>query len=571
MSKRMNDGLAPHPASALAPVQPRCAWPPLHRVERRQEGEELALLTALRPELGWPCQWAWLPVRETPAGYEPLQAGRPLREQVRLRDFELAGLTHPSEALRCRLPLDEVPADPGTGLLCLLLYADLRGQWVASSRHSASAQDELEAALQAALAMGPVELRHAFVPRPEPDESAAREEGLSLILAACQYPPGLLDARQGAERDPRRAGPVDAALARMVDFTRNTPEGRACSLLLIAGDEIYADASGGLADAHNSVDRFTRAYQHFKAGLIRHLPPSLQRIVHAPDDHEIEDNWCPLLRGDGEQDGGPWVDAGRAAAWAARWEPGEREGLHEHFWHRFDWRGVRFFIADARLERQPRPLSRLMTARIMGDVQWQALRTWLAKKDERPRVVLSGSLLLPRRRRVAEYPGAAAASDAWDGFPASQHDLLRALWVHGAQDVIFLSGDEHRSGYVSAWVGVDDGQGGLRDDQPRVRLLSLHSSALHSPWPFSVTEAEEFQAPDSFALMPEGGPGAAALAASEPALRCVVSRWADHPGDGFAVLRLRTGGVDVRFDRAEAATTTVIWSGASVESLPEAG
>lgn len=542
------------------PVEPRCAWPPLHRVERRQEGDTLALLTALRPELGWPREWAWLPVRETAAGYEPLDPAQPLHRQVRRRDFELAGQAHPGEALRCRLPLEEVPEVPGTGLLCLLLYADVRGQWIESARHAGTADDELEDALRAALAMDATALRHAFVTRPEPDEAAPREEGLSFLLAACQYPPGLLDARQGAERDPRRAGPVDAALARMVDFTRHTPAGRACSLLLIAGDEIYADASGGLADAHSAVERYTRAYQQFKAGLVRHLPPTLERIVHAPDDHEIEDNWGPVLRRDGREDGGPWIDAARAAAWAARWEPGEREGLHRHFWHRFDWRGVRFFIADARLEREPRPQSRLMSARIMGDAQWQALQGWLAQPDTRPRVVLSGSLLLPRRRSVAEYPGAAAASDAFDGFPASQHDLLRALWTHGAQDVVFLSGDEHRSGFATAWVGVDDGHGGLRTDQPRVRLLSLHSSALHAPWPFSVTEQEAFQVPDSFALMPEGGGSGTATA---PPLRCVVTDWADHPGDGFAVIRMQAGRVEVAFDRTDAPPRFAAWDTAS--------
>ncbi|HLO96570.1 MAG TPA: hypothetical protein VK195_19850 [Burkholderiaceae bacterium] len=143
----MNEPTTPlPPPRSLPPVEPRCAWPPLHRVERRQEGAELALLTALRPELGWPRQWAWLPVRETPAGYEPLQPGSPLREQVRLRDFEMAGQSHPGEALRCRLPLDEVPAEPGTGLLCLLLYADLRGQWIAAEHRALSADEELEAA-----------------------------------------------------------------------------------------------------------------------------------------------------------------------------------------------------------------------------------------------------------------------------------------------------------------------------------------------------------------------------------------------------------------------------------------
>lgn len=554
MNKPLDPGVDRHPA-APSPVEPLCAWPPLHRVERQLEGDTLVMLTALRPELGWPIQWAWLKVRETLSGYVALEPARPLREQLVQVGFEMAGQAHPGEALRCRLPLEAVPPEPGTGLLCLLLYVDARGQWIAGARRAQRPDDELEAALQAALAMETTALRHAFVPRPQPDETAAREEGLSFILAACQYPPGLLDAPQGAERDPRRAGPVDAALARLVDFTRHTPEGQACSLLLIAGDEIYADASGGLADAHNSVERYSRAYSQFKAGLVRHLPPTLARIVHAPDDHEIEDNWGPVRRADGREDGGPWIDPARAAAWAARWEPGEREGLHRHFWHRFDWRGVRFFIADTRTERQPRPQSRLLTARIMGQAQWLALQDWLGQPDDRPRVVLSGSLLLPRRRSVAEYPGAAAASDAFDGFPASQHDLLRALWTQGANDVVFLSGDEHRSGHATAWVGVDDGQGGLRKDQPVIRLLSLHSSALYAPWPFSVTDQEAFQVPDSFALMPAGD----AAASAGPPLRCLVTAWADHPGDGFAVVRMRAGQVEVAFNRAEGGTSFARW------------
>ena len=39
--------------------------------------------------------------------------------------------------------------------------------------------------------------------------------GLSLVLAACQYPPGLLDHSVGAEQDPTLASPAEASLARV--------------------------------------------------------------------------------------------------------------------------------------------------------------------------------------------------------------------------------------------------------------------------------------------------------------------------------------------------------------------
>lgn len=548
--------------SALLP-ELRCAFPPLHRVERAREGDELALLTALRPDLGWPRQWAWLPVRQEADGsFAPLGGpGLPLEGQVLLRPFERPGLGEPGDALRVRLPLTDFPAPRDAagrpcGLLCLLVYADLRRQ----SREGARGEASLEAALAAALALGPRALRHAFVPLPVGAEAAGDEgldEALDFVLAACQYPPQMLDmGPTGATPD--KVGPGLAALARLVDFARGEP-GAAVSLLLLAGDQIYADSTGGLADGRNSVDRYARPYQQFKAGPIRHLPPSLERIVHAPDDHEIVDNWEPVAdpAAPGGQRRGPLVDAALAAAWAARWEPGERPGLLEHFWHGFDWRGAAFFIADSRTEREPRHLARLDEAQMLGAAQRAAIERWLAESAGRPRFLLSGALPLPRRRATREHAASALRSDAWDGYPASLRWLLGTLWAQRADGLVLLSGDEHRSGCVEIEIAPADGAG------PALRLLSVHSSGLYTPWPFAVTRVEDFAAPEVFEFAGPGG----------EALRCTVGAWRDFPGDGFALLRLDRGGRRLRlwFDRAGRAlraADAARWAAPDVEFAP---
>jgi alkaline phosphatase D len=510
-----------------------CAFPPLARVERAPaEGRPFVhVLTMLRPEQGWPRFWAWLPVRWSD------ERGAQALAPAHLLPFERPEHGDPGVPLRSELPLPWFPPAPDCGLLCLFIYADLRAQQREGQQEPVDAdlQAALARSVAEALAVSPVELRHAFV-RP-PGEDVAGAEGLSLVLAACQYPPGLLDHSVGAEQDPTLASPAESSLARLVAFTRGRPAGAAVSLLLLAGDQVYADASGGFFDPANSVERHHKPYQHFKAGLMRHLPPSLERIVHMPDDHEIQDNWEPIANPalPGGRDAGRFFQRATEAAWQQRWDaaPG-RQSPHGRFWHAFDWRGAAFFMADSRTERGPRRVDLLAQAQLLERPQREALSAWLASKRGMPRFVLSGSLLLPRRRASAEHPASALRSDAWDGYPATLHWLLGELWAQRADGVVFLSGDEHRSGFVSACIEAVDGE------PAPVRLHSIHSSGLYTPWPFAVTNPEDFAAPESFTFPgPEG-----------QVLRCTVSAWADFPGDGFALLRQRGGALALWFDRA---------------------
>ncbi len=511
-----------------------CAFPPLTRLERAaaDDGVHLHVLTQLRPELGWPRCWAWLPVRWSDA-----QGAQALGPAHRLR-FVRPEPGDPGTPLRSELPLAWVPDAPDAGLLCLLVYADLRAQ----SHEGHLEPDDVDAdaaiarSLAEALAVPALELRHALLRRPGVD-TAGEAGGLSLVLAACQYPPGLLDRSPGAEQDPSLASPAEASLARLLAFTRGPAAGAEVSLLLLAGDQVYADASGGFFDPVNSVERHGKPYQHFKAGLMRHLPPSLERIVHMPDDHEIQDNWEPVANpaSPGGRDAGRFFKRAAQATWTHRWDAAPtRRAPHGLFWHIFDWRGAAFFMADSRTERGPRRVDLLAEAQLLERPQREALSAWLAATQGRPRFVLSGSLLLPRRRSSAEHPASALRSDAWDGYPATLHWLLGELWAQQAQDVVFLSGDEHRSGHVSARIEAES------DEPAPVRLHSIHSSGLYAPWPFAVTNPEDFAAPESFTFPGPGG----------QVLRCTVSAWADFPGDGFALLRQRGGRLELWFDRA---------------------
>jgi len=497
--------------------------PPLVRTESALgEDGRVHILTALRPEQGWPRAWAWLPVRQRPDWAVEVIA------PLRLHPFERGGQDI-GEPLRQSLPLDWFPAaaEGGSlgrvGLLGLFIYAHPQALAVEGGQPALRALEAL--AIEAA---GDVQAGLGLVLRP------AEEAGeLSFLLAACQYPPGVLDHSPEALAQPGSASPAEASLARLVAFCRRHPQGAEASLLILAGDQIYADASSGLFDPTNEIDRYAKPYMAFKSGVIRHLPPTLRRVVHVPDDHEIEDGWEPVA-GAAEPQGPLYADA-RQAAWTHRWnaQPGEAEVAH--FWHSFDWLGAAFFIADSRFEREPRRWDLWCGAQLFSTAQRDALYAWLAASAGRPRFVVSSALLLPRRQATREHAASCLRSDAWCGYPASLHGLLAELWRNQSQDVVFLSGDEHRSGHVTVHLEPVDG------NAPPLRLYSIHSSALYAPWPFAVTKPQDLAAPEVFEF---DGPAGLRL-------RCTVSAWTDHPGDGFALLRLAGGDLQLWFDRRE--------------------
>ncbi|MFG6448740.1 alkaline phosphatase D family protein [Roseateles sp. BYS180W] len=528
---------------------------PAHRIERHVHADgRVALLTALRPELGRPSAWWWQPLAWAGGlNYRAL----PLHGQMQALPEPLPPLGTP---LRWTLPAQLWPARqtlqahlrPGerVGLLGLAVYRDLRTPQQAGVGVHATG---LEQAVAELLTHPSEQWCHGFVLMPEEQQAqAAAGAAVSVAFGACQYPPGLLDASHGWERDPERASPALASLARLHALARHPTLGPELSLLLILGDQIYADATAGLADPDSSLERYAANYQRFKRGPVRLLPPTLARIVHTPDDHEIVDNWEPRLAPDGSVQRGPWVQAAAQAAWDYRWEADAQaqrgaSATAQQLWHAFDWRGIAVFACDSRFEREPRRLDTVAHAHMLGQAQRSALAQWLAHSRGRPRLLLTGTLPLPRRVRSAQHPAQALRSDAWCGYPASLHALLGEIWRQRADGLLLLSGDEHRSGWVSFELQALD----AGPDAPVVRAASLHSSAFYAPWAFTVTPAHELATPDEWEFQPEPlCSGDAPL----PRLRCRVSSWQDHPGDGFALLRWQDHSRtwQLWFDRARA-------------------
>jgi hypothetical protein len=268
------------------------------------------------------------------------------------------------------------------------------------------------------------------------------------------------------------------------------------------------------------------------------------------DDHEIRDNWEP-------RPADPANDELRKAGLGSygRYQRNRPHGFSlPRAWKRLTHRGIAFFLADTRTERQARKaLLRPEEPRIMSARQAWILNAWLTDTIGHPAFVVSPSMLLPRRRLSARRPEAALHSDAWDGYPGSLHALLAAVWRTGRSDLVFLSGDEHLSCIVR--VTVSD-----LARKRKVTLHSVHSSGLYAPWPFANSVPELFVESDHWCFSDPADPSTR--------LYCKVKVLDWLPGDGFACLSLRRSDerswkLTVAFDRAHSSPkprTLQLWN-----------
>jgi alkaline phosphatase D len=533
--------------------------PPYHRVERAWGPDgRLHVLAAPHPEQGWPLAWVFVPMcRAGPGSSNPAEAAQ-LRCRWVLAEarplwlpFSAVASEPVSRAQRLALdwPPSAQPQGPGPqsgqgrrdALLCLLAYGVSEGE-SATMTLSPSLQTQLDACLQACIPGHlPDALGHALVELPVRNPQAPSET-LTFVLASCQFPPHLLDRASGDATEPRLAGVAEHSLARLVRWCGETPEGRGASLLILTGDAIYADPTYGLFDPRNAMDRFDRRYDRLKSGTLKHLPHAVERIVSAPDDHEFEEKMEPgvqpgLSIGAGTPGLGVRAQRwARQAAWNHTFDPIAQPHHGRHFWHAFEWRGAAFFVADTRTEREHRSVANFETAQMLSLQQREAISSWLRATQGKPRFFVSGAMLLPRRRASAAPGAGALRSDAWCGYPASLAWLLGELWAQSAHGVVFLSGDEHRSGCVTATLYPE----GCSAKVSPLTLHSIHSSGLYVPWSFTAAHIEDFEAPETIGIdTPQG-----------VRLTCQVQAWSDAPGDGFATLTLRGRHLNWSFSRA---------------------
>ena len=377
-------------------------------------------------------------------------------------------------------------------------------------------------------------------PRRDPSASATR----SFALASCQYPGDILDRTPpGTPERSAPAGPSDASYLRLLDLL----EGRRGAssngetppaipqFLVLAGDQIYADATAGLFDPRRLDDRFRVSYEAFFSARGPRSVLSRLPAVMRPDDHEIDDNFEP---------GSVAKKADRLERIAIReflrnqCDDDVLGPVRPRLWHATPVHGLPFFWADARTLRAPRKAATVGGASMLGDDQADALDRWLADEGTPgPRFLVSAPMLLPRHleTRVADTTAAAIRSDAWDGFPASLHRVLAKVHSRGQDDVFFLSGDAHVSNVCRIEI--------RRSGETRAVVAhSVHSSALYAPYPFANGSEEDFAGQETFSFEHEGA-----------SYECTVRTDFPARGDGFAVLSVsqEPAGwwVNVRFDR----------------------
>jgi hypothetical protein len=298
---------------------------------------------------------------------------------------------------------------------------------------------------------------------------------LAFALASCRYSGRVIDREL-----------ADAMFGKLRGLIEAPGATAAPALLLLVGDQIYADATAGVFDPKSARERFFESYHeawtapHARA-VLRRLPTYMMM-----DDHEVEDNWV----------------AGRAEPFAERWG---REAFESYQWlhsprdadeldpgkaaasryfYSFEAAGFPFFVCDTRTTRTP-------GGAIMEPGQLEALKDWLAKRaPRRHKFVVSPSAVVPVRKE-AQRPGRPhpraylRRSDGWEAHPGSLADLMTWILEKAIRDVVFLCGDAHVSMASRIWFE----RGSERID---LGTRCVVSSPLYAPFPFANSRAEEF-------------------------------------------------------------------------------
>src|SRR6185369_919133 len=388
--------------------------------------------------------------------------------------------------------------------------------------------------------------------RPPPPRRNSPKLPRSFALASCQYPGGILDRTPpGTTRD-APPGPSDASYLRLLALLEGRrgkgPHGKPLPVpefLILAGDQIYADATAGLFDPRRLGDRLRLSYEGFfgargpRSVLCR--LPAVMRL----DDHEIDNDWEPdPPRANPRMDQSNQFLKDRGVEEFLRNQCDEEPvpSAAPQLWHRTPIAGMEFFWADTRTERTVRTAGTVANASLLGEDQSIELDKWLADRKVRgPRFVVSAQMVLPLRLELRSATAASCIrSDAWDGYPKSLLRLLAGIYKRGTDDVVFLSGDEHLSNVATIEISKLGVPGKV------VVAHSVHSSAMYAPYPFANAIEEDFATNDEFDFTYQ-----------DANYRCRVRTWFPSRGDGFAVLSVaaarRGWQVSVRFDREKQA------------------
>ena len=464
---------------------------------------KLHITLAPDPQIGTPGHVAIVPVVRHEKRYERDKSQPTLVRLWRGYGFGLTPLDVPLRKFAR-------PVSPGYALLALFTYDE-------PAVLDKDVTDRIEAAIDAhllktditAVADGVICERAPRLKR------HAADPDVTFAFGSCQYPPGALDRELASASYSR----LNALLA--------NGEAERPKFVVLMGDQIYSDATGGLFDPTTSEDRYVLPYENWLRtapvrSVLRQVPTYMML-----DDHEIVDNWEPGKVPDPARD--EPVKLGRSAYVTYQRTLGPPVRARPHtlhpLWYEESPAKLPFFFVDSRTDRQPRTLSAALEAEMLGEDQLPELKAWIASKhgdDDQPKFIVSSSMLLPRKKYYADAEASAFCSDSWQGYPATFHDLLAHIANSKPQNLVFLSGDEHHS--CVACIKVTNLS---RTGAQPVVFHSIHCSGLYSPFPFANGKPQDLLETDSFQFDVAGED-----------YRCeVLSTKFIGPGDGFATIR----------------------------------
>jgi len=234
------------------------------------------------------------------------------------------------------------------------------------------------------------------------------------------------------------------------------------SFLLMIGDQIYADQSGvhGVEWKAATFDEFCEIYQKSWSAD----PYFMKVLSRCPtymifDDHEVENAWFKIRQRIGDLRGVSGNKRLKNAidAYECYQNSHNPSPISEDlpYSYEFSWGDVRFFVIDARYQRETRFWHQAFPYHrdILGERQWEELRSWLERyRDDLKFVVTSVPIshIALQFPFLGPLPGLSrfAQVDQWPGFAWGRRRLIKFIREHEIGRLIFLAGDVHISHYL---------------------------------------------------------------------------------------------------------------------------
>jgi len=310
--------------------------------------------------------------------------------------------------------------------------------------------------------------------------------GCSFLAGSCRYP-GTPFERDAA----------DAVFEAMAAEVR-----RGADHVLLAGDQIYADATADVFDTGELWERYEARYRDaFKSPGMGRLLASVP-VYMAVDDHEFGDDWEGMPAGTREE-----LPVAEAMARGGR-EDAEALFLHartaafnylramgpdarkpqwaDRLWYEFSSAGLPFFVMDTRSERRLRTgRDGPQSVKMMCLDQLRRLREWLAEnRGGQPKFIVCGSPIAPVHRDAVQHPSLWRNGDGWFGYPSALQELARIMVELQPRNVVFVAGDYHLSAVASLAFYC---QGAVC-----VEARQIVASGLYAPMPFANDRPEDY-------------------------------------------------------------------------------